>query len=289
MRLTVIYDDHYISVDGYGIHFVDNWPFDEENIHAVQWYDDHGELEYKNTDPNFEFTDYITIEKYISHFNTEKERIFEEKRKIEEEENKRQQMWHLAMQELQQELNETKMNYELAINNNKELGSNLELMSQSYKEAQENLLIMGKSYDESKMHLMIANQINDEIQNMQSQIASLSNPDDQILNIIQPNVIDNISEFSDGVDMSLFEDNNDSIIQQIEEIQSLNTERNSFDISLLEDEFDIELLEDVNLVNPQENEEDYILSIESLLDELEIDDDDGSGDTEPEAETTEDE
>ena len=144
---------------------------------------------------------------------------------------------------------------------------------------------MGKSYEESKMHLMIANQINDEIQNMQSQIASISNPDDQILNIIQPNVIDNISEFSDGVDMSLFEDSNDSIIQQIEEIQSLNTERSSFDISLLEDEFDIELLDDANFVNPQENEEDYILSIESLLDELELDDDSETTEETPVEET----
>lgn len=271
MRLTVIYDDHYISVDGYGIHFVDNWPFDEENVHAIQWYEDHGELEYKNTDPNLEFTDYIRIEKYVSHFNTEKDRIEEEQRKREEEERKRQEMWHLAMQELQQELNETKMNYELAVNNNKQLGNSLQIMSESYKEAQENLIVMGKSYEESKMHLMIANQINDEIQRMQSQMASISNPDDQVLNLIQPNVIDNISEFSDGVDMSLFEDN-DSIVKQIEEIQSLDTERNLFDMKLLEDEFNIELLDEANLVNPQENEQDYILSIESLLDELELDD-----------------
>lgn len=271
MRLTVIYDDHFISVDGYGIHFADNWPFDEENIHAIQWYNDHGELEYKNTDPNYEFTDYITIEKYISHFNTEKDRILEEQRKKEEEERKRQEVWHLAMQELQRELNETKMNYEMSVSNNKQLQDNLQVMSQSYQEAQENLIVIGKSYEESKMHLMIANQINDEIQRMQTQIASISNPDDQILNMVQPNVIDNIAEFSDGVDMSLFEDNNESVIKQLEEIQSLDNERDTFDISLLEDEFDIELLDDVNLVNPQENEEDYILSIESLLDELELD------------------
>jgi len=267
MRLTVIYDDHYISVDGYGIHFVDNWPFDEENVHAIQWYEDHGELEYKNTDPNLEFTDYVRIEKYVSHFNTEKDRIEEEQRKREEEERKRQEMWHLAMQELQQELNETKMNYEMALNNNKQLGNNLELMSKSYREAQENIVTMAKSYEETQTHLQIANQINEEIQKMQLEIASVSNPDNQIFNLIHPNVIDSISEFSDGVDMSLFEDDT-SIVKDIEELQN-NVSGTEFDLSLLEDEFDIELMEDSNLVNPQENEEDYILSIEALLSELE--------------------
>jgi hypothetical protein len=256
MRLTVIYDDHYISVDGYGIHFVDNWPFDEENIHAIQWYDDHGELEYKNTDPNLQFTDYIRVEKYLTHFDREKERILEEERRLQEEEQKKQEMWHLAMQELQRELNETKMNYEMSVRN--------------YEEVKTNLNTMSKSYQESQMHLLVANQINEEIQRMQEEINSVQyDPDNQILNIIQPNVIDNISEFSDGVDMSMFED--DSTVKQIEELQSMDSERTEFDISLLEDEFNIELIDDTNIPENKENEEDYILSIESLLDELELD------------------
>jgi hypothetical protein len=256
MRVTVIYDDHYISVDGQGIHFVDNWPFDEENIHAIQWYADHGELEYKDTSPNLEFTDYPIIAKYISHFTKEKERIEEERRRIEEEERKRHEMWQLAMQELQKELNETKMNYENTIRNFEEVKTNLDIMSKSYMETQE--------------QLSIANQVNYEIQKINEQI-SYVNPDTEIMNIIQPNVIDNIAEFSDGVDMSLFEDD-ESIIQQLEELQSLETERTEFDVKAFEENFDIDLLDEVNLANPQENdgEEDYILSIESLLDELDL-------------------
>lgn len=259
MRVTVIYDDHFISVDGQGIHFVDNWPFDEDNIHAIQWYTDHGQLEYKDTSPNLDFTDYATISKYISHFTKEKERIEEERRRIEEEERKRHEMWQLAMQELQKELNETKMNYENTIRNFEEVKTNLDIMSKSYMETQE--------------QLSIANQVNDEIQRMNEEIAYV-NPDIEIMNIIQPNVIDNIAEFSDGVDMSIFED--DSTIKQLEELQSLESERNEFDVKAFEEDFNIELLDDVNLVNQQENddeEEDYILSIEALLDELDLEED----------------
>lgn len=265
MRLTVIYDDHYISVDGYGIHFVDNWPFDDENIHAIQWYDDHGELEYKNTDPNLQFTDYIRVEKYLTHFDREKERILEEERRRQEEEQKKQEMWHLAMQELQRELNETKMNYEMSIRN--------------YEDVKTNLSTMSRSYQESQMQLTVANQINEEIQKMQEEINSFHlDPDNQVLDLIQPNVIDNISEFSDGVDMSIFEDI-DSAVKQIEELQSMDSERTEFDISLLEDEFNIELIDDNTDVGDQENEEDYILSIESLLDELELDEEDKTEET----------
>lgn len=252
MRVTVIYDDHFISVDGQGIHFVDNWPFDEENVHAIQWYQDHGQLEYKDTSPNLDFNNFDKISKYVEHFNIEKDRLDEEKRLKEEEEQKRQEMWHLAMQELQKELNETKMNYENSVRN--------------YQEVSKNFEVVCKNYEETQQHLMIANQINAEIEKMQSEINFLNN-ETQVLNLIQPNVIDNIAEFSDGIDMSIFEDD-ESIVKEIEELQ---VERSEFDMKMIEEEFNIELLDDSNLVNPQEDSEDYILSIEDLLDELELD------------------
>lgn len=257
MRLTVIYDDRYISIDNLGINFANNWPFDEEDIHAIQWYDDHGQLEYRTNDPNKEITDISEIKKYIDHYEEEKERILEEQRKKEEEEKKRQEMWHLAMQELQQELNETKMNYDAALDNFEKTQKNLNMMSESYKETQ--------------MQLTIANQINEEIQKMQLEIAEVTEfADKQILNMVLPNVIDNIAEFSDGVDMSMFEDNT-SLVKELEELQKLDAERDEFDISMLEDEFNIQLMDDDEEVSSdkQQNEEDSILSIEKLLDELE--------------------
>lgn len=60
MRITIIPDDAFISVDGKGYFDFDmSWIpiFNGVPVHAVQWYDDHGEIELKSRDPNIEITD----------------------------------------------------------------------------------------------------------------------------------------------------------------------------------------------------------------------------------------
>lgn len=46
MRLTIIADDMFVSVDGNGCDGVDLSALDA-SIHAVQWYGNYGEIEYK--------------------------------------------------------------------------------------------------------------------------------------------------------------------------------------------------------------------------------------------------
>jgi hypothetical protein len=46
MRLTIVVDDKNVGVDGV-FYNVSNFPQIEETIHAVQWYDNYGEVEYK--------------------------------------------------------------------------------------------------------------------------------------------------------------------------------------------------------------------------------------------------
>lgn len=60
MRLTIIPEDTLISVDGRGYFDFDmSWipTFNGVPVHAVQWHDDHGEIELKSRDPNIEITD----------------------------------------------------------------------------------------------------------------------------------------------------------------------------------------------------------------------------------------
>lgn len=45
MRLIIVREDKYVSIDGVGYHDMDMSSI-PSNIHAVQWYDDEGEIEY---------------------------------------------------------------------------------------------------------------------------------------------------------------------------------------------------------------------------------------------------
>ena len=51
MRVTIVNDDQMVSVDGEGVNFELNLP---DEIHAIQWYEDHGEVEYRDSRPNLE-------------------------------------------------------------------------------------------------------------------------------------------------------------------------------------------------------------------------------------------
>lgn len=48
MRVIIVPSDRFIRRDDDAANLPD-WPFDDQNIHAIQWYDTHGEIEYSGT------------------------------------------------------------------------------------------------------------------------------------------------------------------------------------------------------------------------------------------------
>lgn len=46
MKLTIVVDDRVVGIDGV-YRNVDSMPASVANVHAVQWYDSYGEVEYK--------------------------------------------------------------------------------------------------------------------------------------------------------------------------------------------------------------------------------------------------
>lgn len=70
MRVTIVPDDNYIAIDGVGYNIITTY---EENIHAIQWYDNFGTIEYK-IGPQERFEDISRIQPYIN--------VYMEQRKI---------------------------------------------------------------------------------------------------------------------------------------------------------------------------------------------------------------
>lgn len=69
MRVTVIFDDRCIGVNGTFYFFSEQeWTFDED-YHAIQWYTNHGEIELRTTDPNIEINDFSTISHFVDKWN----------------------------------------------------------------------------------------------------------------------------------------------------------------------------------------------------------------------------
>jgi hypothetical protein len=67
MRVTVIPEDKWIRRDGDSA-TLENWPFNDEGIHAIQWYDDHGEIERKgNPKPvNEAIANFSIVQPYVT-------------------------------------------------------------------------------------------------------------------------------------------------------------------------------------------------------------------------------
>lgn len=60
MRLIIIREDNFVSIDNKWHDEIDmSWlpTYDGVQIHAVQWYGDHGEIELENRDPNIQITE----------------------------------------------------------------------------------------------------------------------------------------------------------------------------------------------------------------------------------------
>jgi hypothetical protein len=93
MRLIIIVEDDFVSVDGYGLFGVNlDWVpkiKGEESgitttVHAVQWYEDHGHIELSTSDPNIPIKKLGVFNKAVDEFNKRKSELEEEERKNEE-------------------------------------------------------------------------------------------------------------------------------------------------------------------------------------------------------------
>jgi translation elongation factor P/translation initiation factor 5A len=80
MRVTIVPDDSCIIVDGEALQF--SFAADS-NIHAIQWYDTYGTIEYKSGPAEY-FTDQSVVTPFGLAFETEKQRIADEATALEE-------------------------------------------------------------------------------------------------------------------------------------------------------------------------------------------------------------
>lgn len=93
MRLTIVPDDTLVSIDGNPIRGIDmSWvPLYETklgimtSVHAVQWYEDRGEVELKCNDPNIEITELGIFETAIVKYEERKLEIEQEMLKIQQQ------------------------------------------------------------------------------------------------------------------------------------------------------------------------------------------------------------
>jgi hypothetical protein len=71
MRVTIIPQDRWIRRDG-DMANLPEWSFDDANIHAIQWYDTEGEIEYDGQPkpPNKAFADSSILQPYLAALNT---------------------------------------------------------------------------------------------------------------------------------------------------------------------------------------------------------------------------
>ena len=90
MRVSVIPSDKIIIVDGNGV-TLDDWNFDDDHIHAIQWVHDQGHIELKTNDPNIEINDVSFVQPYIDKYMEIIPIIKEKALKAKEEERLRAQ------------------------------------------------------------------------------------------------------------------------------------------------------------------------------------------------------
>ena len=89
MRLTITTGDSRIYVDGESYDGFDlSWipTYDGIEVHAVQWKDDHGEIELKSSDPNIQITELGIFEQAIPQWQeTKSKKLLEEQERLEKE------------------------------------------------------------------------------------------------------------------------------------------------------------------------------------------------------------
>jgi hypothetical protein len=79
MKLTILPSDKSIGIDGaFLIKIQQDLSWIPSNIHAVQWWDDHGEIEYNDGKPNERIEELGIYQQSIIDYENEKNRIADE-------------------------------------------------------------------------------------------------------------------------------------------------------------------------------------------------------------------
>lgn len=79
MRLTLIPSDKFVSIDGEKLLKIEqDFSWIPENVHAVQWYDTWGEVEYNDGTHNLKIDELGIFEQAVTDHANEKQRILDE-------------------------------------------------------------------------------------------------------------------------------------------------------------------------------------------------------------------
>tara|TARA_Y100001937_G_scaffold89197_1_gene120589 strand:+ start:2146 stop:3096 length:951 start_codon:yes stop_codon:yes gene_type:complete len=233
-QFTLIEADKYIRIDSTGIFFTeDNWPFaDIEHLWAIQWKDNGtedgtGEVEYDSPVPNTPATRAM-IERYVDHFNKEKDRQEEEQRKAEEAARAESLSWQEAMAELEGQMEEMQKRHD---SNLRAVASDHD--SQMAKLEQEHF----KQMDEmSGIERKIISQSQEDIHRTHERIAQAHEEFFYGEEKIQDNIseseknfqfeagYENLTVFDGNVDPSLFDDAVDDSFFEVEEAEIVKPE-----------------------------------------------------------------
>lgn len=102
-HVIVVPADNIIIVDGIGLRFDYIKP---KNVHAIQWHNGKGHVEFADGSPNADVADYITqVLPYVELWEAEKKRLEEEQARIEAEELERYNSEEARFERLRSERN----------------------------------------------------------------------------------------------------------------------------------------------------------------------------------------
>lgn len=271
-KFTLIEADKYINIDGLGIFFTEeNWPFaDIEHLWAIQWKDDGtedgvGEVEYDSGAVANTPATRAMIDRYVDHFNEEKERQTQEKLKREEEEKKQALSWQEAMAELENQMEEMQKRHDASLREQTaDHDSQMERVHKRVAEAHENLF-----YGEQR----IQENLSESERSFEFE-AGYEN-----LTVFDGNVDPTL--FDDAVDESMFEveeaevvppesietksliDDDFEDVKTAEDTSPTVTDFDDVDMSMLDSEFNLELLFE------EDSTEQVVSEIEELIAEEE--------------------
>lgn len=271
-KFTLIEADKYINIDGLGIFFTEeNWPFaDIEHLWAIQWKDDGtedgvGEVEYDSGAVANTPATRAMIDRYVDHFNEEKERQTQERLKREEEEKKQALSWQEAMAELENQMEEMQKRHDASLREQTaDHDSQMERVHKRVAEAHENLF-----YGEQR----IQENLSESERSFEFE-AGYEN-----LTVFDGNVDPTL--FDDAVDESMFEveeaevvppesietksliDDDFEDVKTAEDTSPTVTDFDDVDMSMLDSEFNLELLFE------EDSTEQVVSEIEELIAEEE--------------------
>lgn len=253
MRVSIIPEDKRIIVDGKTVDLDDNdirWKFDDEHIHAIQWKNNKGEIEYEDVDgedplPNKTFgeDEFDTIvQPYLTFFNQfltivekkELERSILEKEvianefnelnlhKLQEEENL------LIINDLQNQNREIRKNYQSVSDELDKIEQNKTLNEQELK-IKYNREILEK---EAELLSERSKKIDDYFREKASDLAKYVDTLTEELEKQKETFLEEKKQFADYINK--YKNSIDAEVEDIEKTVSLNEEKRNFDRQLLE-------------------------------------------------------